>query len=516
MHDVQMATAAAAVVGPATESTTEPVAAVAQTTLSRPIGHAEVVAGLLLFAAVWLAHLSLTSLSAPVDNIEQLVWVRSLEWGYYKHPPLPTWLIWVPVQWFGVSAWASYGLGASVTLGSMWILWSLLRKLRGPIHANVALLGMLCITYYNGRLCYYNHDIVLLLLTTASAALCWQAFATRRLRWWFGLGCVLGLAALSKYQVAVTMVPILAFALQQRAWRDPVHRQGLLLAVLLALLIFSPHVEWLRAHDFGPVHYALDSSLGTRLEPPLAWLRWLGDQLFNRSLPALIFLLAVGVSLRRTRRATPAAHSSTPPADDRRARAFLLIWGTTPLLFTTLLGMAFGADLQLHWGTAFVPFVVPAVMELGVVASWNEANLGKALRVFLLVQALLLVLSHLTSPQGPAALRAHDWRAFDAGTLASNIIAEARTELGGPIQIVSSAGPEAGALALRIPERPRVLIGGPLDRSPWVSPGLVARCGILELGSAQTLPLGKPAGPAFPGLLWRVTKSQPGADPCPR
>src|SRR5256885_10565865 len=24
------------------------------------------------------------------DNLEQLTWVHSLEWGYYKHPPLPT------------------------------------------------------------------------------------------------------------------------------------------------------------------------------------------------------------------------------------------------------------------------------------------------------------------------------------------------------------------------------------------------------------------------------------------
>ena len=60
--------------------------------------------GLPVFAAVWLGLLAFTSLSPPVDNIEQLIWVHSLEWGYYKHPPLPTWVIWLPASLFGASA----------------------------------------------------------------------------------------------------------------------------------------------------------------------------------------------------------------------------------------------------------------------------------------------------------------------------------------------------------------------------------------------------------------------------
>src|SRR5438132_872900 len=113
--------------------------------------------GLLLFAAVWLSHLSYTSLSPPADNIEQLTWLHSLEWGYYKHPPLPTWLIWVPAQLFGGHAWTSYAAGAAFTLGSVGLLWYLLSQLRGRRHATLSLLAVLCITYYNERLYYYNH-----------------------------------------------------------------------------------------------------------------------------------------------------------------------------------------------------------------------------------------------------------------------------------------------------------------------------------------------------------------------
>ena len=48
---------------------------------------------LVLFCAAWLLHLNSVALSLPMDNIEQTIWSASFEWGYYKHPPLPTWLM---------------------------------------------------------------------------------------------------------------------------------------------------------------------------------------------------------------------------------------------------------------------------------------------------------------------------------------------------------------------------------------------------------------------------------------
>ena len=134
--------------------------------------------------------------------------------------------------------------------------------------------------------------------------------------------------------------------------------------------------------------------------------------------------------------------------------------------------------------------------------------------MFLVIQALLLLLDHLTSPRGPAVLRDLHWRTFDSAELAQDVATRARTELGGPIEVVAGPGAEAGALALQIPERSKVLIGGRFDQSPWVSPDLVARCGVLELCPSNALPRGWPVGPAFPGLAWRVKKPLLGAAPC--
>ena len=160
-------------------------------------------AGLLVFALLWLPLLARGALAPPTDNIEQLTWVRSLEWGYYKHPPLPTWLLWPLVRVLGWSGWTTYVAGALCTLGAFALLWRLLRELRGRGYAMVALLAGLCVTYYNGRLYFYNHEIVLIPLAVGCAVACWKAYATRRIGWWIALGLCLGLGALAKYQICL-------------------------------------------------------------------------------------------------------------------------------------------------------------------------------------------------------------------------------------------------------------------------------------------------------------------------
>ncbi len=462
-----------------------------------------VAVGMVVFATVWLLHLDFTSLVPPVDDLEQLTWARSVEWGYYKHPPLPTWLVWPALHVFGWSAWVVYVTGAAMTAATFWILWRLLAKLRGEPYALVALLAAACITYYNGRLNYFNHDVVLLLANAACAALAWQAFATRRLRWWLVLGLVVGLGALAKYQVAVTVASILVFAAHQRAWEQPVHRRGCLLAAGVAFAVFAPHLAWLGAHGWPPLRYAMESSLGVHLGLLARWtdsLSWLLDQLLNRALPAWLLLGAAAATARRvTTSPSTARHTS---AEGRAARALLLSWGIVPLLFMPAVGVLFGADLPKHWRTPFLLFAVPAMMEL-TPRPWTKVSVGPAAVVaFIGIQGLLLLVSHLSSPMGLTALRRDQWQRFDARTAADSIGAPAREQLGGPIRFVSGPPAVAAALALQWPEAARVLIDGRLDRSPWIDEAQLRACGRVELVAPGSSAEGTPVGPALPDWQW--------------
>lgn len=449
---------------------------------------------LVLFAALWSALLWNTSLTPPQDSIEQWVWVNSLQWGYYKHPPLPTWLLWLPDRASGHSVATLVLMGAATTGAALALLWNLLRRARGTAYACVAVLAAACITYYNVRLNYYNHNVVLLLASTACAWALERALATKQRRWWLGVGLALGLGALAKYQVVMTVACVAVTVILTGTWRDAAQRRGMGLAAGLALLVVLPHAIWLVNQRDGPIAYAMHSSLGARLDAAARTgltLQWLADQVLNRALPALLLLLGAAA-------VSPRSAAKAPDA----ARVLLRVWGFLPLVLMATLALLTGAELQMHWGTAFLLFLVPALMESRP-RDWAAAPARVVLGVFLALQAVVAALVLVQSPIGPAALRDRHWRQLDAARLAQ-AVAPARQDLSGPIGVVIGPAAMAGALALGLPEQPLVLIDGRLDISPWVPADLVARCGAVEIGLRADLPNGVPFGAVSPAWSWRV------------
>ena len=42
---------------------------------------------------IWIFFATLLNESQLNDSLEQFIWAQSFEWGYWKHPPLSTWLM---------------------------------------------------------------------------------------------------------------------------------------------------------------------------------------------------------------------------------------------------------------------------------------------------------------------------------------------------------------------------------------------------------------------------------------
>lgn len=481
----------------------------------------QIAIGLLVFSVAWLFQIESTSLTAPKDNLEQLTWVHSMEWGYYKHPPLPTWLFSVPVSFLGLSARTSYITGALFTVVGMLLFWKLLQELRGSRHATLALLAALCITYYNERLHFFNHEVVLMPFFVASALLAWRAFDRRQLRWWAALGCCLGLGALAKYQMILAAVAVFMFWMVSGAWRERVHVIGLGLAAALSLAIISPHLYWLFLNDFGPIRYATESSLGASLGGGarlLNTVHWLADQLLNRALLAWA-LLGLVIALHRKTAANP-QETSSHMGTDHASRTLILCFGLTPLVLTCAIGMVAGSSLQLHWGTPFLLLAVPAAMELAGVRlrlALSRISLRTAFKCFVVLQLALLLIAQMTSARSELRLNSRHWRNFDSKALSRAVAEPARQALGGDIRVISGPTAEARALSLKLRERPLVLIDGRLDISPWVTQHMVEACGVLHLQLAATQPPDhQPVGEGFPHLYWRVSPPMEDAGHCPQ
>ncbi|MET4576924.1 ArnT family glycosyltransferase [Ottowia thiooxydans] len=474
------------------------------------------------FGACWLLFLAWCALTPPIDNIEQLVWVSSLEWGYFKHPPLPTWILAAASVVLPQGPALTFTLGAVFVLGAHAIFWVWLREMHGPRTATILLLASLCITFYNQRVHYYNHNVVMMPPIAVCILMMWRL--TQRARWsaWIAIGVAMGLGMLVKYQMALIGICIGLWWLRMRWWRDPVNRWGLVLATGIASAIFLPHLIWLIYHDWAPLRYAETSSLGMSLSMAARLsdsMSWTTDWVLNRQMPAwMVMGSALGWAVWRTRKSrNPAqegpAHSapgSTSAASWGASpptywREFSLLWGVFPLLFMLSLGLGLGVEMQNHWGTAFGLWMLPAALALAP-SSLKYLNTCTAVRAawvaFALIQALIVLQFWATSPQGIERLKTQHWQHFPSQAMAESLAPQARKALGGPIDIIAGRSAIAGSLALHLPEHPKVLINGDLATSPWISAEELRTARVVEVFPARELPEG--AQWFSGGWAWRV------------
>jgi len=448
---------------------------------------------LCLFGMAWIWHLTSVALTAPMDNIEQLVWSHSIEWGYHKHPPLPTWLLAWPARLTGYSAITTAILGGLCTLLSMVIFWNLIRQIWGRPSAYIAVLAGLCITFYNGRLNYYNHNTVLMLCVSLSAYSWWMILTTGRLGWWLALGATAGLGMLTKYQYLLVLAPSAGLLWQLQPWRNRQHLRGLGWALATAAMIWAPHLLWLLQQDLAdsPIRYALKTSRPTFLEGGVSMNHrlhsglWLMDLMLNRCLPALLLLLGLKALSEPERTKTPLTTGQISGTH------FLWLWGALPPLCITMLGLLAGMDLQMQWGTAFAIWIVPPLM---VLLGLHQRRICTtltwlALGLFILIQSLLLLHSYHTSFYGCcASATPNRWRLFDSHTLAHELDNSAREAVGGTFTIISGPTTAAGAVSSALPDKPKVLIDNNLKISPWIHPQELHFPGVVQLWQPNTGP----------------------------
>ncbi|GAB4202508.1 MAG: hypothetical protein Fur0019_00460 [Tibeticola sp.] len=443
---------------------------------------------LAIWAAAWLVLRAFVAETPPYDNLEQLSWLRSLEWGYYKHPPLPTWLAWAAVKLFGPSAALTYALGAALTLAALGFLAAVVREALGPRSAGVAVAAALCMAFYSQRLHYFNHNTVLMLWVAVTAWLSWRLLHRPSLRDWALLGLVAGLGLLTKYQYVLAAACVGWLFLALEMWRSPLHRVGAVLAAGVALLVVSPHLWWLTQAAHTPLDYARGVAFAAETggwSRAAAVARWAADWGLNRALPAWLFLLALAVLARRARPGSEAhaeVRTARPPVV--ATRVFIYSWALLPTLVMLALGLLGGAALQTQWAAGFAFLAPPAVLlalRLGE-DRLRRPRVGRAaVGAFVLVQALLMAHTWDRSPRGLHPFGPEHWCRFPAEALAAELRAQALPALGASDYLISGPAAPLQALALHLPGWPRVLIERNPALSPWVQPGELAHTPVLEL-----------------------------------
>ena len=478
------------------------------------VASAWLVAGFLIAMQIlWVGASEVTNTALFPDAAEQFIWSKSLEWGYYKHPPLTTWLFAAAIRLLGPHPWVAGALSGACLAATGLITWAVARRLIGPRQAFFAVLLWSLQQTFSLRAHLYNHNIPLVLTMAACAwAVITASQQPERLRWWALTGLAAGLAMLVKYQALLPMVGI-AWAL----WRSgTLARRGALTgvatAVAVALLVFAPHAVWLATHDAPPLRYAANTmeslTPGVRLHQVLAF-----TVLQLRTLmPAL---LCAGLWLAVSRRAVdpPAAPPESTradadnglPANERRAWLEGLI--AVPLLLVVAACALGGVHLQGQWGMQSLQFA-----SIGI-AAWGgrriarlscDWGIGVAIAVHLIGVAVVipLGLAHSRSTQESD----HSLQYGRAQLITDSILDDWRKETNCPLRYVVGDSHLAGLVSAYSGQHPFVLEGGDVRKSPWINLEDMRKSGSVHISvTADQLPAGAIHRPdmTLPPIVWR-------------
>jgi hypothetical protein len=432
----------------------------------------------ILLLGLWTLSGALINPGIMGDNIEQLIWVHSLEMGYYKHPPMPTWLLGLGValagwQWWLTDLTAFFCL--AVTALFTYLIAMQLASHRAA-QMTVLLWGLQLSTSWRAH--HYSHNTPLVMWVAISAWCAIHAAQYKTLRWWMLYGAACGLAMLTKYQAIVSLSAMTLACLQVNSWRDAATWRGIAVAVATGLIVFSPNLVWLIRHDFLPWQYTSrfldDSAAGkTDLQMALSFsvqqLRFLG-----------LALLAVLLTMLLFRRRPASTHALALAS---RARVWVTHLTLTPFILVIALGLA-DVQLQNQWGIQILQFIfVPLVLWLN---RRGHASVRQMLAVVLAVHALALSVQIAQAWQA----RTQGWQGsgdhtYPARQLASAAMQDWQRVTACPLRYVAGPGYEAGIIAAFSGQRVQVFEGASTLQNPWIDPADVRTQGSIVVAYAR-------------------------------
>lgn len=439
--------------------------------------------GFLVFhLLLWVVSSALTHRAPPWDNIEQLVWQQSLQWGYYKHPPFPTWWLSFWTTLLGNSIWVTFFAAQLSVVLMLYMVWRIGLLVMSPARALSAVLLSSLLIYHGIHGIMANHNTVQLMPV---ALLLWTGLlAVREGGWgrWLLAGLAAALCMLTKYSALIWLAVLGLWMLQDARMRQLRPWLGAGLALLVAIVLFAPHIQWLLREGAPSLGYVSKAVHGENDASQLGhWGRLLNFVViqFGRALP---LLLATGLMawLLRGKARWPLA--DTPARPETR---FITFMALGPVLLTSLLGVA-GVKLGSAWAATF--FVVLGLWLMRFVPAHEPNRLVRTALTIAVVFEVLMALSQVVVNGWLVDVKDRPARAnFPAQKLAAQVDAVWRQHQPGPLHIVVGETWLAGNVSVHAPTHPLVYLDADPQKSPWVKPEMIRQCGAMLVVDVRDL-----------------------------
>ncbi|MBM4332538.1 MAG: phospholipid carrier-dependent glycosyltransferase [Deltaproteobacteria bacterium] len=196
------------------------------------------------------------------DEAYYYTWSRNLQWGYYDHPPMAGFLIWM---FTAIAGEGEFGVRLGwVLIGALLIgvLYRMGAKMFESERAGFysALLMNLSLLGSTGSVIVTPDGPQGLFWALALFSV-YKAAGGEARHWWYFTGVSLGLGLLSKYTMILLVPCVFLFLLSSEEGRNWLRRKEPYLALLLGLCIFSPVILWNAQHDWLSFRFQISHGL---------------------------------------------------------------------------------------------------------------------------------------------------------------------------------------------------------------------------------------------------------------
>jgi 4-amino-4-deoxy-L-arabinose transferase-like glycosyltransferase len=415
----------------------------------------------------WTAIPWLFSSSLPLDVVSDgLAWGHEWQWGYFKHPPLPSWAAEIFFDAFGQIG--PYLL-SQIAIVTTYIFVFLLGRAFLPARwAAVGALLQTGVYYFSIPTPEFNHNVAQMPIWAAAGYFYYKGWKSGQIYWWIGLGVAAALGILAKYSTALLLATIIVHCLCTRSARAKLGTAGPYVAIGVCIAIISPHLAWLIRSGFPTLHYAVGragnaTSAAVRIVAPY---KFLLAQLIDIA-PAFV---AAGIAGLLSRNALKL---------QRDENLNFLLWLTLgPPLITFLLSLVTGFGTRDMWGAPMWNFIGLVIVML----AGERRDLMSFPRLAFCISALFAIglggylLANVFVPEWQSKPSRIQWPARE---MAERFSADWESREHEPLQIVAGDGWLGGLIAMDAKPRPSVWTDASFVKSPWITQARVAQQGAL-------------------------------------
>ncbi len=371
-------------------------------------------AGNLAFAVVLVSTAIHVLLAFGTELVadEAYYWTWSLRpaSGYFDHPPLTAWILWVTTHLFGTNRLAIRILPILSGVLLSWLLFQMAKSLFRDRWAGfwaVVLLNANILFAAGGFLMTPDTPQVMLYGLTLWAFI--RGVTEEKKAFIVLAGGFLGLGLLAKYTMVLLPPLLFLFLLLSPPHRHWLRRPVLWLSLVLALVIFLPDVFWNRSHHWVSFLFQWHHGMQAHQDTPLAtFLDYLGGQILVLT-PGFYLLLVWSGVVTFSR----AFREKDPPV--------LFLWLTSYPVLLFFAYSSFKAKVEANWPvegylSAFV--LTAAVVSERLDGSpalrrWTVGSIGLAGFMILVVTVQALYPLLPINPQVDGTGRLHGIRQMD-------------------------------------------------------------------------------------------------------